>query len=124
MKDKTIIFGLVIVPLLGVTLIGWLSATVTYTATWQGKQLEVTRKGRWIYREGLPQEKPPAATSAEAKPKAVAAELLHDFGVMNPLTMGRHEFVIRNEGAAALVLRKGPTTCKCTLSNVSGGEIG
>jgi len=123
MRDKTLFFALVIVPLLGVTLIGLLSATVTYTATWQGKQLEVTRDGRWIYREGLPQEKPPSAP-AEAPPKAVAAELVHDFGIMNPLTMGRHAFVIRNEGTGPLILRKGPTTCKCTLSDLSRGEIG
>jgi hypothetical protein len=124
MRDRTLIFGLVIVPLLFVTLIGWLSATVTYTATWQGKQLEVTRDGRWIHREGIPQEKPPSAMPTEAAPKAIAAELVHDFGVMDPLTTGRHSFVIRNEGTGPLVLRKGPTTCKCTLSNLSRGEIG
>ena len=124
MRDRTLIFGLVVVPLLFVSLIGWLSATVTYTATWQGKPLEVTRDGRWIYRQGLPQAKPPTATSTEAPPKAMVAELVHDFGVMDPLTKGRHAFVIHNEGSGPLVLRKGPTTCKCTLSNVPRGEIG
>jgi hypothetical protein len=43
---------------------------------------------------------------------------------MNPLTKSRHAFFIRNEGTGPLVLRKGPTTCKCTLSNLSRGEIG
>lgn len=123
MRDKTLVFGLVVVPLIFVALIVWLSATVTYTAEWQGKRLEVTRDGRWIYREGLPQGKPIAATTTGAPPQAVAEELVHDFGVMNPLTMGRHAFVIRNEGTGPLVLRKGPTTCKCTLSNLPRGEI-
>jgi hypothetical protein len=124
MRDKTLVFAFVIVPLLGITAVTWLSANIKYTATWQGKQLEVTRDGRWIYREGLPQAKPPAATSPDAQPKAMATELVHDFGIMNPLTMGRHAFVIRNEGQGPLVLRKGATTCKCTLSNLSRGEIG
>lgn len=124
MRDKTLVFALVIVPLLFVSMIGWLSATATFTATWQGKTLEVTRRGRWINREGLPQPKPLAATTPEASPQAVADETVHDFGIMNPLTEGRHAFVIRNAGNGSLVLRKGPTTCKCTLSNLSRGEIG
>ncbi|HUG67304.1 MAG TPA: DUF1573 domain-containing protein, partial [Pirellulaceae bacterium] len=75
-------------------------------------------------RQGIPRKMPPSAMPTEAAPKAIAAELVHDFGVMDPLTKGRHAFVIRNEGTGPLVLRKGPTTCKCTLSNLSRGEIG
>ncbi|MEX0818041.1 MAG: DUF1573 domain-containing protein [Pirellulaceae bacterium] len=122
MRDKTLIFGLVLVPLLGVTLISWLSSTATFTATWQGKKLEVTRRGSWIYRgenekEAIP--RPPG----DAPPKAIAPELVHDFGIMNPLTMGKHAFVVRNEGSGPLVLRKGPTTCKCTLSKLARNAI-
>ncbi|MCB9873397.1 MAG: DUF1573 domain-containing protein [Planctomycetaceae bacterium] len=124
MRDRTLLFAFVVVPLLGVTLVTWLSATATFTATWQGKKLEVTRNGRWLYREGLSQGKPTVAASPEEMPRAVAIELIHDFGIMNPLTMGQHAFVIRNEGLGPLVLRKGPTTCKCTLSKLSRGEIG
>jgi hypothetical protein len=51
-------------------------------------------------------------------PRAEVLERDHDFGVMNPLTMGRHEFVIRNAGTAPLTLRIGPTTCKCTLAGL------
>lgn len=123
MRDKSLVFSLVIVPLLGVMMIGWLSATVTYTATWQGKQVEVTRQGRWVYRAGLPQEKPPAAISESSQPHVVADEMVHDFGIMEPLTMGRYSFAVRNDGTGPLVLRKGPTTCKCTLSNLSNSEI-
>lgn len=46
-----------------------------------------------------------------------------DFGTMNPLTMGRHDFVIRNAGDAPLKLRVGPTTCKCTLSGLDKSEL-
>jgi hypothetical protein len=37
---------------------------------------------------------------------------------MDPLTVGEHVFVIRNVGDAPLQLTAGPTTCKCTLSQV------
>ncbi len=59
-----------------------------------------------------------------AQPRAVAPETTHDFGMMNPLTTGRHAFVVRNEGAAPLKLRVGPTTCsKCTVSGVAKKEL-
>lgn len=48
-------------------------------------------------------------------PKAVIPEAVHDFGMMDPLTMGSHSFEIRNEGTESLVLTGGETSCKCTL---------
>src|SRR5262245_13131598 len=62
----------------------------------------------------------PAATS---QPRAVAEDTLHDFGTMDPLTMGSHEFMIRNAGTAPLELRVGPTTCKCTVSNLAESTV-
>src|SRR5688572_22921904 len=56
-------------------------------------------------------------------PQAVTDETEFDFGVMDPLTMGSHVFVIRNAGDAPLRLQAGPTSCKCTLSNVAQNEI-
>jgi hypothetical protein len=59
-----------------------------------------------------------------AQPRAVAPETTHDFGMMNPLTTGQHAFIVRNEGAAPLKLRVGPTTCsKCTVSGVAKKEL-
>jgi hypothetical protein len=56
-------------------------------------------------------------------PKAVTEETEHDFGTMNPRTVASHTFVIRNEGEAPLQLTNGGTTCKCTLSKLSGGFV-
>jgi hypothetical protein len=34
-----------------------------------------------------------------------------------------HEFTIRNEGEAPLIIKQGPTTCQCTVSNLETGEL-
>ncbi|QDS91031.1 hypothetical protein EC9_52500 [Rosistilla ulvae] len=50
-----------------------------------------------------------------AIPKAVSTHSMHDFGMMDPLTMGSHAFEIRNDGTESLILTGGETSCKCTL---------
>ncbi len=121
MRNRALIFALLFVPLLGIAVVTWLSATVTYTATWQGRELRVTRDGRWI-RADVAQTLRPDPHAA-SQPQANPVETSHDFGLMDPLTMGRHTFVIRNEGTAPLLLKQGPTTCKCTLSKISRDAI-
>jgi hypothetical protein len=69
------------------------------------------------------QTSPALLTAAGTRPRIVTGERLHDFGLMNPFTMGHHEFVVRNEGAAPLVLRLGPTTCNCTVSGVAKKKL-
>jgi hypothetical protein len=64
-----------------------------------------------------------AQEPAGMAPQAVTPETEFDFGIMNPLTSGRHEFVIENTGAAPLKLTVGPTTCKCTVSGLDKREI-
>jgi hypothetical protein len=64
-----------------------------------------------------------SAVDPNALPRAEAPEREFDFGTMNPLTMGRHEFVVRNGGDAPLKLRLGPTTCKCTLAGLEKNEL-
>lgn len=54
-----------------------------------------------------------------ALPKARVADPTHDFGIMDPLTMGTHDFQIRNDGDVPLELEGGSTTCKCTLSKIA-----
>jgi len=70
----------------------------------------------------------PVSTSAPqaslaGRPRAGVSEPQHDFGVMDPLTVGEHDFVIRNSGTTPLKLRTGPTTCKCTVSGLARGEV-
>ena len=64
-----------------------------------------------------------AAGSLAGQPRAEVHKREHDFGTMNPLTMGRHDFVIRNAGTAPLDLRVGPTTCKCTLARLENDNL-
>jgi hypothetical protein len=59
-----------------------------------------------------------AKSALPPRPKLAADETEFDFGSMRPLTMGRHEFVLKNAGTAPLKLTLGPTTCKCTLSGL------
>ena len=63
------------------------------------------------------------AVASQAQPKAQLDKAEHDFGVMDPLTMGKHGFVLKNVGAAPLKLDVGPTTCKCTVSGLDKREV-
>jgi hypothetical protein len=59
----------------------------------------------------------------DPRPRAVVDAPEHDFGAMDLGQTGEHRFVIRNEGEAPLKLHKGPTTCRCTLSNLVDDAI-
>jgi hypothetical protein len=54
-------------------------------------------------------------------PKAVADETEYNFGTLRMGAEGKHDYVIRNEGEADLVLvaRKEDTTCSCTFGELS-----
>jgi hypothetical protein len=56
-------------------------------------------------------------------PKAVIEETEFEFGRMDVGEERMHDFVIRNEGEAPLLLTKGPTTCQCTVSNLETGQV-
>lgn len=66
---------------------------------------------------------PPLPPPGVAPPVVVVDHDRFDFGEMEPGAKGSHTFVIRNEGGWPLSLRKGPTTCKCTLSGIDDDEI-
>lgn len=57
------------------------------------------------------------------QPKLSLDSLAHDFGVMEVETEGRHVFIFRNTGDYPLLLRRGKTTCKCTLANLDDEAI-
>jgi hypothetical protein len=46
-----------------------------------------------------------------------------NFGEMDRHAEGEHEFVFKNEGTTPIGLRKGQTTCKCTMSEMKDGEL-
>lgn len=51
-------------------------------------------------------------------PAAGCSNPNHDFGIMDPLTVGEHTFLIQNEGRDSLVIQGGESSCKCTLSDL------
>ena len=63
------------------------------------------------------------AASNEKLARVKVEQPHYEFGSMQRGTSKSHEFVIRNEGDAPLILRAGTTTCKCTLSEVGEEPI-
>ncbi len=87
----------------------------------------------WIARSGTaapdkaatgvatPGEPTPSKTGPH--PKAVVPETKYEFGVMLMGETDEHEFVIRNEGKAPLLLGTPQTTCQCTVSEAAKKPI-
>ena len=69
---------------------------------------------------------PPSAEEllrAKAPRVDVVGGMTHNFGIMERLGKRHHTFVIRNLGNAALNLKQGKTSCKCTISKLAGGLL-
>jgi Protein of unknown function (DUF1573) len=56
-------------------------------------------------------------------PKLVIADRVYKFGKMEVGDEKTHTFRIQNKGDGSLVIGRGPTTCQCTISKLSGGTI-
>lgn len=90
----------------------------------RGVRVEIDKRtGAAIVMRPISAAAKPALSPAGKLPKAVTPQKSYDFGLMDPLTMGRHEFEVRNEGDAPLKLHVGPTTCKCTVSGLAKNEV-
>jgi len=63
-------------------------------------------------------------TPSALAPVAEVPETRHEFGTIGSGAEGAHEFVVRNTGAAALVLTRGATSCSCTVSDFESSEGG
>lgn len=57
------------------------------------------------------------------RPKAVTDETLYNFGGMELGEKKQHTFLLKNEGEDTLVIAKGASTCKCTVSDLPSNEI-
>ncbi|MFM7245035.1 MAG: DUF1573 domain-containing protein [Planctomycetaceae bacterium] len=64
------------------------------------------------------------ADTAGPKPRAEVPETRHAFGTLGTGGSGLHEFLVRNTGDAPLTLRKGETSCTCTVSDFDAAEGG
>jgi len=51
-------------------------------------------------------------------PKAVVAEKVYDFGLLDPHVTVNHSFTVSNLGDADLLLTTGETSCKCTVGDL------
>lgn len=59
----------------------------------------------------------------QKNPKAVTDRTEHYCGDVDPGQRCQHEFTVRNEGDAPLLLERGGTSCKCTMSDLPENEI-
>ena len=50
------------------------------------------------------------------------AEPVHDFGTMAQQAEDERTWVVKNTGAGPIQLRKGTSTCSCTIANLADGE--
>ena len=70
----------------------------------------------------LEEKRPPIADKAPF-PKARTGERVYEFGSMGVGEEKKHKFHIENRGEGPLLIAKGPTNCKCTISNISQSTI-
>lgn len=68
--------------------------------------------------EGMPQ---PASEGPQ--PKMVVDQSVHNFGMLQLDSEGKHEFIIKNEGEAPLEFKIGKRTCQCTGAVPEAGSI-
>jgi hypothetical protein len=64
----------------------------------------------------------PKVQTSGPQPKAVADEISFDFGRAIVGDEYSHIFTLRNEGKAPLTLKKGKSTCQCTVSSFEEGK--
>jgi hypothetical protein len=66
----------------------------------------------------------PTSVTSEATGKLeVVGGTSYNFGEMDRHAKGEHEFVFRNIGTAPIGLKKGQTTCKCTMNEMENTEL-
>jgi hypothetical protein len=68
-------------------------------------------------------EKRPPIADKPPYPKAKTGERVYEFGSMSIDEEKKHKFHIENRGQAPLLIAKGPTNCKCTISNISQSTV-
>lgn len=102
----------------GVVLCVVFAAVALAVTVWVGRYRAETPD---ILASKKPVEVGPPISPTGPYPKAVADETTFDFGKMPVGAEGKHEYTIRNDGEADLVLmaRKEDTTCSCTFGELS-----
>jgi len=70
-----------------------------------------------------PEDERPQIAPKGPYPKAVVEEPLYKFGKMAVGQTLSHKFILKNEGEVPLEVKKGDTTCKCTLSAMKANTV-
>ncbi|HXY35481.1 MAG TPA: DUF1573 domain-containing protein [Planctomycetaceae bacterium] len=68
-------------------------------------------------------KKRPALATKEPFPKAVTGPRVYEFGTMALNEEKKHTFTISNQGKGPLDLEVGPSSCKCTVGNLSKKRV-
>lgn len=63
------------------------------------------------------------ASAKEKQPRVEVDDPIHDFGVMDVLADGTHDFVFTNVGDAVLTLSDGGSTCACTVGELKQSHL-
>ncbi|WP_339733949.1 DUF1573 domain-containing protein [uncultured Gimesia sp.] len=90
---------------------------------WLGRgnsDLESTKPARPA---GDPSADLPKIAEKGPYPKAVVEQPLYNFGEMAVGQSLSHKFILKNEGEVPLEVKKGSTTCKCTLSEMNDNSV-
>jgi hypothetical protein len=73
--------------------------------------------------KGPSEDEKPEVVKSGPKPIAVCDITDYDFGTMKLLSSGSHKFIIQNGGEGPLELKAGPTTCQCTIGELSAAIV-
>ncbi|MBD3673891.1 MAG: DUF1573 domain-containing protein [Planctomycetaceae bacterium] len=84
---------------------------------------EVGAEKNKVTYESQDEEDAPPIDDDDKRPKAVTEETSFNFGSMELGETGKHTFLLKNEGEDVLVIAKGASTCKCTVSDLPSNEI-
>ena len=102
------------------TSIGW--AVNHYSFGWREARFGELRMDGSVGADNLREHLVSLRPNASAKAELVNGDT-YDFGSMAQGEKGEHTFVIKNVGNAPLTLKKGASTCKCTLANLEKGSL-
>ena len=77
----------------------------------------------WADDFALPRQAHREANPSGRAPKAVVDQPLYNFGELDVVTKGRHEFIFSNRGDAPLRLTPGKSSCGCVITDLKEAVV-
>lgn len=90
---------------------------------WLGRGNSNLDPGKPVRPAADPADDRPKIAAKGPYPKAVVEKPRYNFGEMAVGQSLSHKFVLKNEGEVPLEVKKGTTTCKCTLSEMKDNTV-